>query len=647
MYLIKWGLILSIVVGVFWALVPWGVRWQINEQLTKIGLESSLKDLSIDYVAGDFILRNWEVRHQGRVFLQAEELHLAPDLGAWWAERLALRKLSARGLRVNWQASSTGVSLAGLPAKQWQSLLKLDQGAQFTAVNLEQAEFCQTADGNEQCWVFGAGQASDLTWRWDKAGWQLASRSTLVLDKARLQNQKANLAVFLVEKSQIRDFVFSNDWSRMAQCQLTGLHLVERSLDEQKNVENAYQTQASSVLINDLGYKPGQPAQLHLDLLDITRLRQTLHQNRDQVMLATAQLRQFLPQTEQFFNAKTPLTLAINKTRIFDGAVAWRDDSVTPAVNESLTGLNGELGSLNSLKPNDPTSLTLVTQMGKNSEFQLRGQIRPFQEPLSFELQGSLRGIQLPKYDSYFANLYQERPASGQLDGSINLSSSPSQFKLDGQITLTDLLTVGDGNLSTQGRDMTLGRAFERLRGESKYVQIEWHFAVDPSKEPGPLKTALAKSFKTTLLRMVQNDWRSAGVNNLAGLGSNPDGPLSFDPFRFSPNERELSPDQARRLKDLAALVARRPKEKLKLCAIATSVEWSALYHHGAPLAPGTLVSEDQLQYLIDLSTARVRNIKGQLGELGINNQRFISCEPKVEMGAKIMSHVGVGMEGI
>ena len=143
---------------------------------------------------------------------------------------------------------------------------------------------------------------------------------------------------------------------------------------------------------------------------------------------------------------------------------------------------------------------------------------------------------------------------------------------------------------------------------------------------------------------MAQNDWRSAGVTNLAGLGSNPEGPLSFDAFRYSPHERDLSPDQERRLKDLAALVNRRPKEKLKLCAIATSVEWSALYNHGAPLAPGSLVADDQLQYLIDLSAARVRSIKVQLGELGIGSQRFISCEPKVEMGAKIMSYVSVEM---
>ncbi|RYD88795.1 MAG: hypothetical protein EOP50_18530 [Sphingobacteriales bacterium] len=204
--------------------------------------------------------------------------------------------------------------------------------------------------------------------------------------------------------------------------------------------------------------------------------------------------------------------------------------------------------------------------------------------------------------------------------------------------------TVGDGNLARQGQDMTLGRAFERLRGESQHVDVDWHFATDLTKERDPIKTALAKSFKTTLLRMSQNDWRSAGVNNLAGLGSNPEGPLSFDPFRYSPNERDLSFDQERRLKDLAALIVRRPKEKLKLCAIATAVEWSALYHHGAPIAQGTLVADDQLQYLIDLSAARVRSIKVQLGELGISNQRFISCEPKVEMGARIMSYVNVEM---
>ncbi|HEY6527992.1 MAG TPA: DUF748 domain-containing protein [Cellvibrionaceae bacterium] len=644
MRLIKWSLVLGIFAGIFWAAVPWGLRWYINQQLAGLGLESRLRDLSVDYVAGEFTLRSWEIRRQGNLFLRVEQLQLAPDFAAWREGRLVVRKLAAKSLRINWQASDKGLTLGGFPAAQWQNLLKLERGAQLNDVTLDNAQLCQSAQNNDHCWVIGTGQAHDLVWRWDRAGWQLASRSTMVLSQTHLQNERANLAVFLVEASQIRDFVFSDDWSRIAQWQITGLHLVERSLDEQKNVENAYQTQASSVLINDLGYKTGLSTQLHLGQLDITRLRQTLHQNRDQVMLATAQLRQFLPMAEQFFNPNIPLTLAIDKTHIFDGAVAWRDDSVTPAVTESLVGLNGELGSLNSLKPNEPTSVTLVTKLGQRSEFQLRGQIKPFQSPISFDLQGDMRSIKLPNYASYFANLYQESPKSGELDGTFTVSAAANQFKLDGRITLTELRTVGDGNLTRQGQDITLGRAFERLRGESQHVEVDWHFAADLTKERDPIKTALAKSFKTTLLRMSQNDWRSAGVNNLAGLGANPEGPLSFDPFRYSPNERDLSLDQERRLKELAALIARRPKEKLKLCAIATAVEWSALYHHGAPIAPGTLVADDQLQYLIDLSAARVRSIKVQLGELGIGSQRFISCEPKVEMGARIMSYVNVEM---
>ena len=384
MRLIKWGLIIGMAAGLFWAAVPWGVRWAINKHVAQLGLESHLQDLSIDYVAGDFILHDWEVRSPGHEFLHVQQLQIAPDLAAWWDGRLVLRKLSAQGVRINWQASDKGPVLAGLPAAKWQNLLKLERGAQLNSIALEQAKLCQSEQNNDQCWVIGTAQASDVVWRWDRAGWQLASRQALIMDNTHLQNEKANLAVFLVERSLIRDFVLSNEWSRIAQWQITGLHLVERSVDEQKNIANAYQTQASTVLISDLGYKSGVPTQLHLGQLDISSLRQTLHQNRDQVMLATAQLRQFLPMTEQFFNPNTPLTLGIDRTHIFDGAIAWRDESVTPAVTESLTGLNAELGSLNSLKPDTSTNLTLITKLGQHSEFQLRGQVRPFQNTISY-----------------------------------------------------------------------------------------------------------------------------------------------------------------------------------------------------------------------------------------------------------------------
>lgn len=644
MRLIKWGLILGMLVGVLWSAIPWGLRWHLLKELKLMGLDSTLADLRIDYLAGDFILNSWEINRQGKPFLSVAQLRIAPDLNAWRAGRLELRKLEAKNLRINWQATDKGMELAGLPAAKWQNFLKLERGAQITSLILEKSEFCQSEPDNEQCWVIGAGQASDLVWRWDRAGWQIASRSTLVMDNTHLKNQRANLAVFLIQKSIVRDYVLSNDWSRLGQWQMNGVHLVERSVDEQKNIANAYQTQADAVLITDLGYKAGQSTQLNLGQLDITRLRQTLHQNKDQVMLATAQLRKFLPVTERFFNPAAPLTLAIGKTRIYDAAIAWRDDSVTPAVSESLVGLNGELGPINSLKPNDNTSVNLVTKLSKQSEFQLRGHVRPFAAGLSLDLQGNFRSIALINYATYLNQLFGETPKSGEFDGTISLSAAGDQLTLNGQVTLTDLRTSGEGNLSRQAGDMTIGRAFEKLRGEKSQLTVDWRFETDLSKERDPIKTALGKSFKSTLLRMIQNDWRSAGVKNLSSMGTNPDGPLSFDAFRYSPNERELSPDQEKRLKDLTDLVNRRPKEKLKLCGISTGVEWSALYHQGVPIVQGTLVADDQLQYLIDLSAARVRSIKSKLGGLGISSNRFISCEPRVEMGTKIMSFVGIEM---
>ena len=62
-----------------------------------------------------------------------------------------------------------------------------------------------------------------------------------------------------------------------------------------------------------------------------------------------------------------------------------------------------------------------------------------------------MRSIKLANYASYFAALYQESPKDGELDGSITISSAANLFKLEGNLVLTELRTLGDGNLARQG----------------------------------------------------------------------------------------------------------------------------------------------------------------------------------------------------
>jgi outer membrane protein OmpA-like peptidoglycan-associated protein len=644
MRLLKWAIIVALTVGVFWAVIPQATQWYIQSQLQAQGLQPQIRDLRVDYVSGEFIINGLEIRRGSQVLVRADTLRVAPDLGAWWQSRLVVRKWHSQGLQINLTQTDKGLELPGFTLPMLSSRFDLSKGILFQLVVAAETRICRKSAQLDQCLNLGDVQLGDTLLRQEKSGWQLSSRSPWLLDRVNLRDQQKAIAVFFIQKALLRDLVVSSDWSRVAQVQLNGLHLVERSLDEQKALENPYQTQVGSLLLNDLAYKSGAPSQLHVGQMEVISLRQTLHKNREQVLVATAQLREFFPLLDKLLNPAGQLTLSLGKTRILDGALAWLDDSVQPAVRESLSGLNCELSSLNTLKPDEATQLTLVTKLSGRGEVHLRGTVRPFAQPQALDLQGTLRDIDLTHYGSYAQTYFGEVPRHGVLDGSFDLNLGYDRFKLQGRAVLTEIRMSGDGLVTRQGVDMTLGRAFERLRGDGQQVTSEWVFEQDLTQAKEPLRQLMANSFKANFVRQALNGAKPSS-RFMPGVETQLATVNTFDPFRFNPNEKELSPDQLRRMDTLVQLIKTQPKVQVKLCATATAMEWAALYNQGVVPAPGSLVSEGQLQYLQDLSAARTRFVKTQLQNRGIPAGRFVACESDVQMASKIMSYLQVVLD--
>lgn len=650
MRLLKWGLILGLLFGFFVVLIPQFSRFYLIHWLQGKGYVAKVNSLSVDYFRGEFELLGVNIHTKGRQGLQINQLTVKLDLGAWYHDRLVLRNWRSQGLHIELEQTPQGTQISGLDLGVLDELLKAETGVQLQLVYAADTSICRShTDAQQQvqkqCLNIGNLQLNDTLARRDAKGWQLTSRSPAQLENVYLRDQNRNISLFYLQKAQLRDFVLSSEWSRIAQLQAYGFHLVERSLDEQKAVENPYQTQFGELLLNDVAFKPGVPAQLHIGTLVATSLRQTLHKDRQAVLLATSQLRQFFPVLDSVIrDSSQSLTLAIGKTRLVDGALAWLDDSVTPAAKESVTGVNLDLSAINSLKPQDSVAMTLIAKLSEKGEVQVRGSLRPFVDGADFDLQGHVRSVDLAHYSAYLKDIFNETLASGWLDGTFQTRASFKQFNLYASLKFTELSLTGAGNVSRQAGDMTLGRAFELLRDRNRSVEMQWRQDYDFSTAKEPLKTALASGFKRTLVKMARSDFRSSGALNLTDMALDGNTVLKFEPLRFNPNERELSDDQARRLRDLAAAVKSKPSQRLKLCAVSTGTEWSALYNHGTAIGQGALVAEDQVQYLLDLAALRARSVKAQLGDLGIASYRLEPCEPEVQMGTKVMSYMTVDL---
>ncbi len=644
MRLLKWLVFVGVMAGLVLVITPLVTRWYLTNWLVAWGYEVQLEGATLRFSRGDIELTGLNVHLPGGRGLRAGHVVLSLDWLAWAGGRLQVRSWSSQGVQFDLLETPAGLKISGLALQGLEEFVNSPVGLQVASLDATDTQICRDISAeSRQCLLLGSLTLADAQLKREGQDWQLSSRSPASIENVYWRDFQKNLAMLFIQKAQFRDFVFTPTWTRVAQFQASGFHFVERSQDEQKALANPYQTQFATLLVTDVAFKTGEPAQLHMGLAEVTGWRQTLHTDRNAALLATAQLREFYPALGRLLSDPAQkLTLALGKTRVIDGAVAWRDESVVPVVGESLTGLNLELGAINTLKPDEAVPITLVTKLGAKGELQIRGSFRPFVDGMAFDLQGQVRGLDLTHYSAYIKTLLNEDVMSGEVDGTFLARASFKHVNVDSSLKLSQFYATGPGLVSRQAGDMTLARAFGLLRDRSQAVQMLWRQEFDLTNTQEPLKATLAKGFRRSLVTMAQNDYRSAGSVDVAvangGLNQS-----RFEPFHFNPNDRQLSPDQTKQLNNLAAVLKSKPSARLRLCAVSTGMEWSALYNQGAPLPrKGALVAEDQTQYLFQLANLRARNIKAKLGELGVASARFDDCESEVQMAVITVSFMTI-----
>jgi hypothetical protein len=287
---------------------------------------------------------------------------------------------------------------------------------------------------------------------------------------------------------------------------------------------------------------------------------------------------------EKTKNAQSPVTIKIEKVSVSDGSIIRvHDASVTPSVDMALTSLVVEMTDLDSAKPDDPSSLNMTAKLGKYSDLDIQGTIKPFVSKPTMDLKVTVRSLDLPPLTSYSKKNIGHLIKSGQLDADIDWRVD--QGNLDSQVNLLlhkfrlEAIDESDEEAFSERLDIPIpvNMALSLLQDKNDNIDLKLPISGNIEDPEFQLRNVVYKAvgkamtsgvvgyFAPLGLNLIFNVVLPPGTITLAGALAGSATKLRFDPVQFSPLEFHLNAEQRKYLDRVAQLIQDRPGIELVL----------------------------------------------------------------------------------
>lgn len=629
MRLIKWSLVIIVILAILLALAPLGLKHYSIAWLNKQGYNARIDTFSLNFVTGKISVAGFNVSDQSGKRVAVDLLETYVRLPEFFNKEVVLRRFKTQGLSLHLGASdSTTWGQFSSPFTDIINRHLIDWRFELVNGLNEQAELCRKHPLNpqsDQCFTLGSFALRDVVVQNTSKGWQLATRSSVQLQRLYFNDPESGDSLLYVGDAQIRDWVSDQQETRIGQIAVRAFHLVERTDLEARRLDSPYQTQLDSLLINDIVVTDsGKQIRVQLGLVDLAALRQTLHKNSDARFVILSRLDEVFPGVEQSLSRESDhaVLLEVLKTRIVDGAVAWLDDSVMPPAQESLKGLSLELGPISSVQPEKRTPLTFIGRFNEGGEVYVRGRLAPLAQHPNFSLEGHIKGLDLAKISAYTETLFAEKVTQGRLDAKFRAEAQSAVLQGDAAIRLSNIASLGG---TRRNGILPIQESFNKLRTKNNEVDFDAYFDFDLASATS-VAEALGGEVKRTLSSIAQGQQPSKPVKRVVENKA-----LTFEPMKYSPNIMELIGTQAIRLRDVAQIASEQPSKTLVVCPVTTGGEWAALYHQGKYKGWEQIPSNEKA-HLLDMSRLRAKNLVLKLKEYGVASNRISVCEPTVQL---------------
>jgi len=360
--------------------------------------------------------------------------------------------------------------------------------------------------------------------------------------------------------------------------------------------------------------------------------------------------------------------------------IQFEDLTVEPAVSTTMTLNTLELGNLDSAKPGEESPLKLEGKIGKYTEIDFKGFVKPFDERLSMNLKGGVADLELPPYSPYIVKAIGYKFASGQVDADLDMAIK--RGNMDGvtrfQFHELRAKAVDAETLKKQGVKQTIPMetALSLLRDKDGNIKLDIPISGDIADPKfsfaDAINQAVVKATATASLTYLKYALGPYGLAiaaaEVAYKAASAAGGIRLEPVKFTAGTADLDPSDKGYIEKLAAILKERPEAVIRVCGLAAQSADQAAIPAQAPAAKpesaaeaspsakekppaekaekestastsaaaGPAVVQLTLEQLEELARSRSMAIKDLLvAQYGIKDDRILLCHPEIDKTAK------------
>ena len=451
------------------------------------------------------------------------------------------------------------------------------------------------------------------------------------------------------------------------------LHLIQRLQDDQQAADDPSLFSASRAKIQDIELANSQ--EISIKSVELSGISSLLRRDSQGKWQPIAGL--FLPvkksKRSKTGKSQRPVVVKIAQARIADqGLFRFEDRGVSPPFKTSVTISEASLTGLDSGKPEQPSTVSLVGKIDEYTDVSIQGKVTPFTQRLGLDLVAKIDDVDLPTLSPYVLELIGYTVKSGHLDADIELRSLQGDLQGKSKLSISNVeITPADAKIMEQFERqlrVPLPTALAVLKDKKNKIELDVPITggiTNPTFNftdafNQALIKGMTKAAASYLKYLFQPYGTMITVVELGIMAGKKITALRLDPVFFDPGSDTISRSAVPYLERVAELMKTRPQIRIKVCGLATEADKGArkgtsgkkgpeqpTAQERSPEASEVETYPEQLQPLTaderlgSLAKQRAAGIKEYLVKnQGVEADRLLICLPEYDAREKATPRV-------
>jgi len=348
------------------------------------------------------------------------------------------------------------------------------------------------------------------------------------------------------------------------------------------------------------------------------------------------------------------LRITGNSTVRFEDEKPLRPYRTTFLINEF------QVTDINTANPDKPATVKLDGMVGQYGTAKFNGHLLLFAKPLSFDMTGNIKALDLPPLSSYTGQTIGYVLTSGQMDAEIKTKVDKGELVGENDLLLRNLEIKPEDPAKMEELGKQLGVPLETglamLRNKKDEIELnmplQGNIANPEFDFQDAINQALAKALKVGAVSYLKFALQPFGaylaIAQVMGKAGKEITKVRLDPIEFRAGEKELDEAGSQYLEKVAGILNDRPKLRVEICGKAVEADRIALRDKQIALlekqkelkkndknkeeaeaeAPEIVVPDMQIEALAD---ERAQLVKEDLSDrYGVDHTRMYICLPEI-----------------